>query len=87
MLQLNASVSITRSLDGHRGARLVRSAGYPAPRKRFKQCIHFLHRQRLIRAIHEEWGEPIGTYDEFRFFTGLRQSEQLGLRTSDCNVV
>ena len=41
----------------------------------------------LIRGIHEEWGELIGNYDEFRFFTGLRQSEQIGLRTTNCDLV
>ena len=40
----------------------------------------------LIRGIHEEWGEPIGNYDEFRFFTGLRQSEQIGLRVNNCDL-
>ena len=36
--------------------------------------------------MHVEWGEPIGNYDEFRFFTGLRQSEEIALRTLDCNL-
>jgi len=40
----------------------------------------------LILKIHSEWGEPIGNFDEFRFFTGLRQSEEMGLRTRDCNL-
>ena len=40
----------------------------------------------LIRGIHEEWGEPIGNYDEFRFFTGLRQSEEIGLRITNCDL-
>jgi integrase len=34
----------------------------------------------LIAAIHREWGEAQGNYDEFRFFTGLRPSEQIALR-------
>ena len=42
--------------------------------------------ERLIRELHVEWGEPIGNYDEFRFFTGLRQSEEIALRTLDCNL-
>ena len=33
----------------------------------------------LIAAIHREWGEAQGNYDEFRFFTGLRPSEQIAL--------
>jgi integrase len=28
----------------------------------------------------------MGNVDEFRFFTGLRQSEQIALRTHDCNL-
>jgi hypothetical protein len=28
----------------------------------------------------------MGNFDEFRFFTGLRQSEQLALRTRDCDL-
>ena len=42
--------------------------------------------ERLIQGLHVEWGEPIGNYDEFRFFTGLRQSEEIALRTLDCNL-
>jgi integrase len=33
----------------------------------------------LIAAIHREWGEAQGNYDEFRLFTGLRPSEQIAL--------
>jgi len=31
----------------------------------------------LIASIHYEWGEAQGNYDEFRFFKGLRPSEQI----------
>jgi hypothetical protein len=31
----------------------------------------------LIAALHEEWGEAHGNYDEFGFFTGLRPSEEI----------
>jgi integrase len=37
----------------------------------------------LIAAIHSDWGEAQGNYDEFRFFTGLRPSEQIALVVSD----
>jgi integrase len=40
----------------------------------------------LIAAIHRDWGEAQGNYDEFRFFTGLRPSEQIALLVSDCDV-
>jgi len=33
----------------------------------------------LIAALHTDWGEAQGNYDEFRFFTGLRPSEQIAL--------
>jgi integrase len=41
----------------------------------------------LIAAIHRDWGEAQGNYDEFRFFTGLRPSEQIALAIADLDVV
>lgn len=41
--------------------------------------------EHFIAAIHSEWGEAQGSYDEFRFFTGLRPSEQIALTVSDFN--
>lgn len=40
----------------------------------------------LIAAIHLDWGEAQGNYDEFRFFTGLRPSEQIALLIDDCDL-
>jgi integrase len=40
----------------------------------------------LIAAIHRDWGEAQGNYDEFRFFTGLRPSEQIAVRVTDCDI-
>lgn len=37
----------------------------------------------IIAAIHRDWGEAQGNYDEFRFFTGLRPSEQIALTVPD----
>jgi hypothetical protein len=34
-------------------------------------------------AIHREWGEAQGNYDELRFFTGLRPSEEIALTVDD----
>ena len=31
-------------------------------------------------------GEAQGNYDEFRFFTGLRPSEEMALLVTDCDV-
>jgi integrase len=39
--------------------------------------------EQLIAALHRDWGEAQGNYDEFRFFTGLRPSEQIALLVSD----
>lgn len=37
----------------------------------------------LIAALRRDWGDAQANYDEFRFFTGLRPSEQIALRISD----
>ena len=39
--------------------------------------------EELIAAIREDWGAAQANYDEFRFFTGLRPSEQVALTLSD----
>jgi integrase len=41
----------------------------------------------LIAAIHQDSGEAQGNYDELRFFTGFRPSEQIALLVSDCDLV
>src|SRR5581483_10493751 len=41
----------------------------------------------LIAAIHRDCGEAQGNYDEFRFFTGLRPSEQIALLVTDFDSV
>lgn len=42
--------------------------------------------EEIIAAIHRDWGEAQGNYDEFRFFTGLRPSEQIALQVTDCDL-
>lgn len=37
----------------------------------------------LIDAIRDDWGEAQANYDEFRFFAGLRPSEQIALTVAD----
>ena len=37
----------------------------------------------LVAALRRDWGDAQANYDEFRFFTGLRPSEQIALRVSD----
>jgi len=40
----------------------------------------------LIAAIHPNWGEVQGNYDEFRLFTGLRPSEQIAVVLTDIDL-
>ena len=37
----------------------------------------------FIAALRQDWGAPQANYDEFRFFTGLRPSEEIALVVSD----
>jgi len=37
----------------------------------------------FIDALRRDWGAPQANYDEFRFFTGLRPSEEIALMVSD----
>jgi len=39
--------------------------------------------EELIGAIHRDWGEAQGNFHEFRFFTGLRPSEEIALTVRD----
>lgn len=37
----------------------------------------------FIAALHRDWGEAYGNYEELRFFTGLRPSEEIALVVTD----
>ena len=52
-----------------------------------KRCESRTAKNDLAFAIHRDWGEAQGNNDEFRFFTGLRPSEQIALRITDCDLV
>jgi len=41
----------------------------------------------IIATSHRIHGHWYGNYEEFRFFTGLRQSEQFALQVEDCDLV
>lgn len=41
----------------------------------------------IIAAAHRMHGEWYGNYEEFRFFTGMRQSEQFALELNACDLV
>jgi integrase len=47
-------------------------------------CMH--DAEVVIAALHRDWGEAQGNYDEFRFFSGLRPSEQIALVMTDVDV-
>jgi hypothetical protein len=37
----------------------------------------------LIAAIHRDWGDAPGNFHEFRFFAGLRPSQEIALTVGD----
>jgi integrase len=41
----------------------------------------------FIAALHQDWGEAHGNYEEIRFFTGLRPSEEIALTMNDYDRV
>lgn len=41
----------------------------------------------IIARSHRECGEAHGNYEEFRFFSALRQSEIIALTTRDCDLI
>ena len=43
--------------------------------------------EKLVATIHADWGPAQGNYDELRFFTGLRPSEQVALVVSDFDPI
>jgi integrase len=40
----------------------------------------------IIAAIYHDWGEAQGNYEEFRFFTGMRLSEEIALQVANCDL-
>jgi integrase len=41
----------------------------------------------FIATLHCDWGEAYGNYDELRFFTGLRPSEEIALAVTDYDAM
>lgn len=64
----------------HNPAALLR---YAKVRKRPNDPFSVQDAETLIAALHSDWGEAQGNYDELRFFTGLRPCEEIALRISD----
>jgi integrase len=45
--------------------------------------ISKLYERASLAQLRADWGDAIGNYDELRFFTGLRPSEQIALLVTD----
>ena len=73
--------------EQHNPARSLRSARLrKAERPRIDPfCMQ--DAETLIAALHRDWGEAQGNYDEFRLFTGMRPSEEIALVLSDLDLV
>ncbi len=69
--------------EHHNPARALRSARIDKKDRPRIDPFSIQDAETLIAAIHRDWGEAQGNYDEFRFFTGLRPSEQIALVVTD----
>jgi hypothetical protein len=59
-------------------ANLLRERTLPA-----NQSFRIQDTERLIAAIHRDWGEAQANFHEFRVFTGLRPSEEIAPTVRD----
>ena len=73
--------------EQHNPARSLRSARLKKKDRPKIDPFSMHDAETLIAAIHREWGEAQGNYDEFRFFTGMRPSEEIALVLSDVDVM
>jgi integrase len=73
--------------DRHNPARSLRSARLKKKDRPKIDPFCIQDAETFIAAIHRDWGEAQGNYDEFRFFTGMRPSEQIALVLSDLDLV
>lgn len=62
------------------GLRLARLRRHERPRA---DPFRIYDAELLIAALHRDWGEAHGNFDEFRIFSGLRPSEQIALTIHD----
>jgi integrase len=69
--------------EHHNPARALKSARIGKKDRPAIDPFSIQDAETLIAAIHREWGEAQGNYEEFRFFTGLRPSEQIALVVTD----
>jgi integrase len=61
----------------HNPARALKSARISKKDRPALDPFSIQDAETLIAAIHREWGEAQGNYEEFRFFTGLRPRNRL----------
>jgi integrase len=73
--------------EQHNPARSLRSARLKKKDRPKIDPFCMQDAETFVAAIHRDWGEAQGNYDEFRFFTGLRPSEQIALVLSDLDLV
>src|ERR1039457_1254678 len=73
--------------EQHNPARSLRSARLKKNDRPKIDPFSMQDAETFIAAVHRDWGEAQGNYDEFRFFTGMRPSEQIALVLSDLDLV
>jgi integrase len=73
--------------EQHNPARSLRSARLKKKDRPRIDPFCMQDAETLIAAIRRDWGDAQGNYDEFRFFTGMRPSEQIALVLSDLDLV
>jgi integrase len=73
--------------EQHNPARSLRSARLKRKDRPKIDPFSMQDAETLIGAIHRDWGEAQGNYVEFRFFTGMRPSEEIALVLSDLDLV
>jgi integrase len=73
--------------EQHNPARSLRSARLKKKDRPRIDPFCMQDAETLIAAIRRDWGEAQGNYDEFRFFTGMRPSEEIALVLSDLDLV
>jgi integrase len=73
--------------EQHNPARSLRSARLKKKDRPKIDPFCMQDAEMLITAIHRDWGEAQSNYDEFRFFTGMRPSEEIALILSDLDLV
>lgn len=69
--------------DRHNPTRELKGARIKGKDRALIDPFSFQDAEALIAALRRDWGDAQANYDEFRFFTGLRPSEEIALLVSD----